>query len=149
MKKYVVPLLIATMVLGLALSVLAAGPGSALTSTSEATIALETTAGAFAQHQQGLALSEHRAWVAWAVDHNRAAITAIVGGILSGTYAVLLACTQLGFGFSGTGQQHRPSGYVFSLSIFLHAIGSLIYQSRMFLAGRLHPKREQEEVCYG
>lgn len=124
MKKWLVPLLIGLMFVGLTLLVLAAERDTRVVNTITSADVFGTTAKA---------------------------PTAFLRRLVCGICGLLVAYTQLGFTFSKTGSRVRNASIPMSVNIAIHSIGMLACRVRLFLISTfLIPRtNEQKEVCYG
>jgi Amt family ammonium transporter len=137
MKTRLVLLLIGFMLLGLALSVLAAGPdpGSIKTGTA-------------ADDIKKLATSEPlAAKLAGVIGHDRVA-TNFLRRLIGGVCGFLILYTRLGFAFLDTGSRARSVSLPMTMNIVICSIGMLGYQGWLFLTRFFISKREQRAVCY-
>ena len=150
MKKCLLLLLIGLMVLGLTLSVLAAGPGPTWTPSGGAVTVIETTAGSPSpERTAGFTPGKPLAAIALVGNNNRTALITFVRRIVCGVCGLLMVYTQLGFAFLRGGSRTKEAWHTIMFSSFIYSIGMLRYQGWLFLRRFLNQKREQEEVCYG
>ena len=150
MKTRLALLLIGFMLLGLALSVLAAGPDPEGIRTGAASDLIGATPNTpVADDIKKLATSEPLAAKLTAlIGHDRVA-TNFFRGLIGGVCGFLILYTRLGFAFLATGSRARNAGLPMAASIVICSIGMLGYQGWLFLTRFSITKREQrEEVCY-
>ena len=122
MKKYLIPLFIGLMLVGLTLSVFAE-------ETSSLAVKNQTVPASF-------------------LDDNSAALS-FARKIVSGVCALVMLHAQLGCSLLGTGSRAKSASDALALSIVCCCIGILREQFRSFLTGLRTLRKEQKEVCYG
>jgi hypothetical protein len=149
MKKYVLLLLIGLMVLGLTLSMSAANARPASTPGEGTANAIEIIAGSPSPvNTAGFAPGKPWTAIVLVGNNNWAALITFVRRIIGGVCGFLMVYTQLGFAFLRTGSRTKEAWHIMAVSTLIYSIGMLPYQGRLFLRRFLHPKMEQEEVCY-
>ena len=149
MKTRLVLLLIGFMLLGLALSVLAAGPDPGGMKMGAAADVIGATPNAPARDDiKKLAISEPlAAKLAAVIGHDRVA-TNFLRRLIGGVCGFLILYTRLGFAFLETGSRARNASLPMAVNIVIWSIGMLGYHVWLFLTRFLISKREQGEVCY-
>jgi hypothetical protein len=137
MKTRLVLLLIGFMLLGLALSVLAAEPDSG-----------GIKMGMSANNIKKLGTSEpSAAKLAAVIGHDRG-VTNFLRRLVCGACGFLVLYTQLGLSFLETGSRARNASFPMTANIIICSIGMVGYQVRLFLARFFISRKEQREVCY-
>jgi ammonium transporter, Amt family len=148
MKKYLVLLLIGFMLLGLALSVLAAGPDLPAVKTGRAGDVVGTSPNVQEEMKSPVLSEPLAAKLAAVIGHDRVA-TNFLRRLISGVCGFLILYTRLGFAFLETGSRARNASLPMTMNIVICSIGMLGYRVRLFLMTRLLRTNEQKEVCYG
>jgi len=147
MKKCLLLLLIGLMVLGLTLSVLAAGPGPTAVMPGRA----GDVVGASHNVQRDISpvFSEPlAAKLAAVIGHDRMKAN-FLRRLISGVCGFLIMCTRFGFALLVTGSRARNASLSMTVNIAIWHVGMLAYQVWLFLTRFLIPTKEQrEEVCY-
>ena len=137
MKTRLVLLLIGFMLLGLALSVLAAESDSGGIKMGMAADDIKklATSGPLAERLAAL------------IGGDRAA-TNFFRRLICGVCGFLIMYTRLGFAFLETGSRARNASLPMTVNIVICSIGMLGYQVWLFLTRLFIPRKEQREVCY-
>jgi hypothetical protein len=147
MKKWSIILLIGFLFLGLALSVLAAGPDLTSVRTGGTRDVVGTSPDVQEEMKSPVFSEPLAAKLAAVVEHDRI-VTNFLRRLIGGVCGFLILYTQLGFALLKTGSRARNAGLPMAVNIVICSIGMLDYRIRLFLTRFLIPKRERE-VCYG
>ncbi len=149
MKKWSILLLIGFLFLGLALSVLAAGPDLTAVKTGRAGDVVGTSPDVQEEMKSPGTSGPLAARLAAVIGHDRVA-TNFLRRLIGGVCGFLIMYTQLGFALLEKGSRARNASLPMTANIVIYSVGMLGYQGWLFLTRFLIPKREQkEEVCYG
>jgi ammonium transporter, Amt family len=147
MKKWSILLLIGFLFLGLALSVLAAGPDLAVVKTGGASGVAGTSPDAQGEMKSPILSEPLAAKLAAVIGHDRVA-TNFLRRLIGGVCGFLILYTRLGFAFLETGSRARNASLPMAVNIAIRSIGMLGYQGWLFLARFLVSKREERAACY-
>ncbi len=147
MKTRLVLLLIGFMLLGLALSVLAAGPDVTSVRTGGDRGVVGTSPDVQGEMKSPVFSEPLAAKLAAVIGHDRVA-TNFLRRLIGGVCGFLILYTRLGFAFLDTGSRARSVSLPMTMNIVICSIGMLGYQGWLFLTRFFISKREQRAVCY-
>ena len=149
MKKCLFLLLIGFMLLGLALSVLAAESDSGgIKMGMDADVIGATPNAPAADDIKKLATGGPLAERLAALIGGDRAATNFLRRLICGVCGFLIMYARLGFAFLETGSRARNASLAMTVNIVIGSIGMLGSQVWLFLTRLFIPRKEQREVCY-